>query len=1131
MILKADLHWLHGFPAGSEDGVVLWQPWCIAGRGFPDIVRVDSSLVARAMKKLAWCQRAFSNDSLGVTELTGVDPPWYDRAEQTLTRLASAVHLSSCAGSSLRRRSSSLVTPSQRMEPLERQLPFDSADAPDSAPSSFRTIWEVADPDERLLLTAIAWTDETCPLRQSRLTFVCHNLSWLRQLRTVGHNEVLQLISMIEDDGWAPWSWLPGALKIEGCFEIPVRGLGQYVAGLINWLRNRETPLPEPPSTSLACQLVGTIRQLYACRASHRRKVLELIPLLLRSGVVRLNRQPWQTLQSDLLPILVTIQQQGRHWNCKEEKAWCDLAQQELSKFDQSSLNELPFGDIFANLVTLAEYARPTLLRSVRAVLRALDDAHAVRSPDGFDPACFFFQLLLLRESAMRLQLNGNSQQLCRYLETVADHVKRNAADPHLFQLWHEQTRRLANFQFNQWRQYLMIPVVELRGVRWKEYLQLTLRASAGDPAFDEDQASLLATLVRVFPDADEAFFQFEQLRQSKLFDCCTESAIDAALQLHSAAYPFASLVKSLSQLDQHRRGYSGCLRILHGQFSVHGWPDLIPRMLCRGEIEPIRRLLEVRRCVRTSLFVTLSPKPRPDHPQLPAWATGLPDALLPAIALFAAIAPGAERVIARLLQQVCPSAWHIAQEIAALKERLASHAKPEHLKLRLQNLEKWLSEPVVLTEAASHRLNEKIWQRLERHVLDDFSCQFHQALLADVERCSGLQDVPRFLANRRYAELIQGLMRLEDPFRSMGFRLLRLQWNGEAWDRICEPENLRFLEQLKSRGLRTDPWLNSATLLTTEYQGKTVRIGFETDVAEILLMGHYFDTCLSPDGFNFFSAVSNAVDVNKRILFARDHHGKVIGRCLLALGDSGFLMTYHPYCHENEFPMSQHVADIAARLAADMGTIVAQHDTVSRLVAPRWYDDHAQDLGNSITSENAPLLLALKTAEESKIVDVLQQCFAPCGLTGTTLTIVMRLPSFLERPELIRPLIPLVRQFEHQLSPEILLQSARLAHQCGASEFAAEILRKYAKSFLTAEVRRCGGLNGYLLDLVSALTEYDPSYALRILRATRAREVRADDEETNATRLQALSTAHAALGRHELARTLRQKTGNHGTV
>jgi len=1128
MILKADLHWLHGYPVGSEDGVVLWQPWCMPGREFPEIVPVDSSLVARAMKKLAWCQRAFSKNVLDVSELPGVDPTWYAHAERTLTRLAGAVHRPSNDRSSMRLRSSLPLDTPERPDSLE--LPFDSADDSDSVPR-FREIWATASLRERSLLTTIAWADETCPLRQSRLTFVCNNISWLQPLSTVGHLEVLQLIRMIEDDGWAPWSWLPQVLAIEGCFEVPAKELERYADRLKNWLNCHDTPLPEPPATSLACFLVHAISRLFECRASHRRKVLELIPLLLRSGVVHLNRQPWHTLQCEILPIIVTIQQQARHWNSKEEKAWCELAQQELSRLDRSCLTELPFDDILANLITLAEYARPELLRNVRAVLQALDDAHAVRSSEGFDPACFFFQVLLLRESAMRLQFNGNSREFCRYLHTVADHLKQNAAEHRLFQLWHNQTRRLANSQFNQWRHYGMIPNIELRGNRWKEYLQLTVRASASDSAFDEDQAFVLATLLRVFSDLEEAYSQFEQLRRLNLIDHCTESTIDAAMELHSTTFPLASLVKSLSQLDQHRRGYSGCVRILHAQLSVRGWSDLIPRMLCRGKVDLLRRLLDLQRQLRPGLRLTMNPATRPENPEVPAWANGLPDALLPTVALFAAIAPNAERVVARLIHQACPLASHIVREIAALKERLSSHAKPEHLKLRLQNLERRLSEPTALTEATALRLNEKIQQRLERYVLEDFGSQFRQVLLSDAERCSGLPDIGRFLTNRRYAELIKGLMLLEDPFRSLGFRLLRLQWTRESWDRVCEPENQRFLEQLKSRGLKTDPWLNSATLLTTEYQGKTVRIGFETDVAEILLMGHYFDTCLSPDGFNFFSAVSNAVDVNKRILFARDHHGKVIGRCLLTLGDSGFLMTYHPYCHESEFPMSQHVADIATRLAADMGTIVAQHDKVSSLVAPRWYDDHAQDLGNSVTSENAPMLLALKTAEESKIIDILQQSFAPFGLTCTSLTIVLRLPAFQERPELIRPLIPFVRQLEQQLSPEILLQAARLAHRCGAREFATEILHKYAKDYLTAEARRCGGLIGDHLELVSTLTAYDPSCALRILRATRTRDVRADDEETNAIRLQVLSTAHAALGRQELARRLCQKSGNQGTA
>ena len=64
------------------------------------------------------------------------------------------------------------------------------------------------------------------------------------------------------------------------------------------------------------------------------------------------------------------------------------------------------------------------------------------------------------------------------------------------------------------------------------------------------------------------------------------------------------------------------------------------------------------------------------------------------------------------------------------------------------------------------------------------------------------------------------------------------------------------------------------------------VTVSLEDDPIHVMHMGTPFQTCLSPDDFNFFSAISNAADINKRVIFARDSKKQVVGRCLLALSD-----------------------------------------------------------------------------------------------------------------------------------------------------------------------------------------------------------------------------------------------------
>lgn len=62
------------------------------------------------------------------------------------------------------------------------------------------------------------------------------------------------------------------------------------------------------------------------------------------------------------------------------------------------------------------------------------------------------------------------------------------------------------------------------------------------------------------------------------------------------------------------------------------------------------------------------------------------------------------------------------------------------------------------------------------------------------------------------------------------------------------------------------------------------------------------------------------------------------------------------------------------------------------------------------------------------------------------------------------------------------------------------------------------------MTELITLLAATDASLALRILRATRSRDIRNDLEEMNPARLRCLSSAHTALGRPILAQTLLQK-------
>ncbi|MBW3636841.1 MAG: hypothetical protein KY445_10350 [Armatimonadetes bacterium] len=153
---------------------------------------------------------------------------------------------------------------------------------------------------------------------------------------------------------------------------------------------------------------------------------------------------------------------------------------------------------------------------------------------------------------------------------------------------------------------------------------------------------------------------------------------------------------------------------------------------------------------------------------------------------------------------------------------------------------------------------------------------------------------------------------------------------------------NARFLQSLRERAVNTAQWLAEAPQ-GFMIGGERIELRLEACPLRILQMGNYFDTCLSRGGCNAFSSVANAVELNKRVVFARDAKGRVVGRQLLALSSEGRLLGFHVYASlEGEKAAALRAAfgsyarDFAARCELELG----DKGEVERLFVSDWYDD-----------------------------------------------------------------------------------------------------------------------------------------------------------------------------------------------
>ena len=293
--------------------------------------------------------------------------------------------------------------------------------------------------------------------------------------------------------------------------------------------------------------------------------------------------------------------------------------------------------------------------------------------------------------------------------------------------------------------------------------------------------------------------------------------------------------------------------------------------------------------------------------------------------------------------------------------------------------------------------------------------------------------------------------------------------------------------------------------------------------------MGHHFSTCLSPHDTNFFSAVSNSIDINKQVLYCRTKDSKVVGRCLFALTDTGLIKTFRRYSHQTHLPFDQMVDSFAEDLAQRMGTGLTSSGHVSNLVSNDWYDDGPVPGGLArIFDGERPLSKLLAETKESSLLKNLCEFFGAKASVVANLGLILGEIESASRNDLIVPFIRLMASEKLAFTQRVPL--AVRAHQCGATVLARQLIVNDCDSRLPRRLRRfvkepCGmSVCDVERSVVGILLQTDLRLAHRYLVTSRPTNVRCDEDETSFRR-DSLAEIHRRRGRIERAKRLSQQT------
>lgn len=354
--------------------------------------------------------------------------------------------------------------------------------------------------------------------------------------------------------------------------------------------------------------------------------------------------------------------------------------------------------------------------------------------------------------------------------------------------------------------------------------------------------------------------------------------------------------------------------------------------------------------------------------------------------------------------------------ELAFLRDaaRGADGDRKQALEARARKLERRLCTPAAASPARLDKYRAKLERRLRHARLSKWEESLFARLRSGLEKEIGAPPPDEWLRREEIVAVLTAFAGLNGPFKSLAFRLLKTRCGPPPWDLRQEPANQAFLAALYRKGLATSAWFDGIGARTAKAGPLRVTLDLESDPLEIMRMGEAFQTCLAPGAFNFFSAVANAADVNKRVLYARDDKGTVRARCLLALTDAGHILTFQVYAHAHYEDMEAAVRAYVLELATAMRTSPAARGVIRELVSTGWYDDGPADLTGQLKflAPGSNLQKTLAALPAPDLVATLQRALAGAPITPPIICALCHTRAFQDRPELIVPLLPFMGDF-----------------------------------------------------------------------------------------------------------------------
>jgi len=1103
VLLKKNVGWLPGFPTGIESNTVLWRAWPWESPGTGRDVSLDREALRRMEMTLTKLRYHFPRALPQIVE--DVDD-WLARMDCLLDLLKRAIH-------------------KQRMIDVEPLLASSLLSA--RWVQRFRRL-RADESKPALLLDAVAFLEFT-----GRRRCDSSSLEWIDEHATTlggfakegGASRDLQLtFCALRNDIHADALPLLLSCMADARFCSVSAGnsygyANNLAAELKKAAKGKPFKIPErPPQLSLGEALRNSLGHLLATKPKARQQATELLGALLPkdiAGKAHSHGKHVASEESRLLKHLRHIQYEGlpKRRDQLEKKRLKQAANVLVSDPDtQRLLEDAAFA---VNHIPTIMDDLPHLQQWIRFASHLPPGERAIRLG------------LFARWEQARLTAHNRDRRNRQFRQVVSQLCRlfaRRGVHQELLRHWREyvvSNRRHGDEPVNDLLDGGYADRETYR--RWTRLLEATIYDR--NLTIGSDLLGSLGEFVQATKDIDRASQLVAALAESEDNLFC-ESEIRASFAIAGEESDLAAILKKLD--DDYELVEPAALLGRHIQ------DERLRRIIRQWVVTGNKRsLLRLASCTHLVVDLGFSVPRMPEMESLPDWLDRYPSELHEHLAALDRVARDAKAIARRLLSTEFPDPDDLQRQLTAIRQKLDSSTdhsgqqSQERLRKRFENLQGRIGQPPSVTPQRLDNLARKISSRVDHEIVERHVQDCYVIVAKKMQAAYGVRQFPEELFAPPYDHLLSGVLRLRGRMKELGLQLLVRSQRDPKFDFRNEPENARFLQTLEDKGVRLEPWFSESFVRTAKTaRREPYRLFFAREILDVLLMGFHFDTCLSPGSENFFSTITNAVDINKQVVYGKTESGRVVGRCLFALADNGALLTYHRYAHDAKDGFEKECNRFADQLAKAMNTVLDSRGQVPTLLAGSWYDDGAVSSESIYDLQNPDGLVrtVLRTEDVSKITAKLLDFLGSKQALRTVLGSLAFLKEFEQRIDIVEPFLDL---FGFDATVPVLerFRLAILARLAGKDESARQIVSTLRVSSLPRRLKRheCGhcstfhGIGSYQ-DVLDLLGDCNPSIALRLIRLTRPKNVKSDAEETNPVRKKALMRCHQLLGRERPA-------------